>query len=51
MTDYVKCEICDTCKWYDSGYGICRHPAGSKSFEDVGELDWCKEWESNSEVE
>ena len=42
----IEDEICATCKWFDEEYGVCRHPAGNKSFEDVGEEDWCKQWTS-----
>lgn len=46
---WIEDEICETCKWFDSENGVCRHPVGSKSFEDVGEEDWCEQWTSKYE--
>ena len=46
---WIEDEICDTCKWFDKEYGVCRHPVGSKSFADVGEKDWCEQWTSKFE--
>ena len=33
---------CETCKYFDIGYGVCRHPIAIK--DDVGEKDSCNLW-------
>ena len=33
---------CETCKYFDTEYGICKHPIAIR--DDVGEKDFCNLW-------
>ena len=43
LFDALEKEVCcETCKYFDKEYGICRHPIAIR--DDVGEKDSCKLW-------